>query len=80
MNTFPMGGIKRGELIMLTAKSNGGKTMLNRKEICLCSICQEMLYEGDKLVDNKVFKSGELSYIELAHEACAPEWAEEDGK
>lgn len=48
------------------------------KEICLCAICREMLVEGDLLVDQKVFKNGELSYINLAHVECAPEWAEDD--
>ena len=48
------------------------------KEICLCTICREMLFEGDDLVDQKVFKNGELSYISLAHAECAPDWNSEE--
>lgn len=49
-----------------------------RTEICLCAICREMLFEGDELVDQRVYKCGELSYINLAHAECAPEWAPEE--
>lgn len=40
-------------------------------EVCLCAVCRRMLFEGDVLADNRVYKLGELAYIELAHVACA---------
>ena len=48
-------------------------------DICLCAICRDMLHEGDQLADCKVYKNGELSYIELAHRDCAILATEEDG-
>lgn len=48
-------------------------------DICLCTICREMLHEGERLADCKVYKNGELAYIELAHRDCAIIATEEDG-
>jgi len=39
--------------------------------ICLCDVCRSDIHEGDAMADHKVFKCGELSYIALAHRACA---------
>ena len=47
-------------------------------EICTCAECGKMMFEGDDLVQNPVYKCGELSYIELAHRACIPAWAVND--
>lgn len=52
--------------------------METRNEICLCAACEKMMFEGDDMVQNPVIKCGELSYIELAHRACLPEWAIND--
>lgn len=52
--------------------------METRKEICLCAACNAMMFEGDDMVQHPVIKMGELDYIELAHRACLPEWAEFD--
>lgn len=46
--------------------------------ICACAGCREDLFKGDDLVQNPVYKMGELDYIELAHRACIPEWAQHD--
>lgn len=46
--------------------------------VCLCAICQKGIMESQlgtgKIVDQKIYKCGELSYIELAHRECAPDW------
>ena len=39
--------------------------------VCACAVCRRDIFEGDKMGDHKVFKCGELSYIELAHHDCA---------
>ena len=41
--------------------------------ICLQSITQQEI-NSDSIVDNKVYDSDGLSYIELAHTKCKPEW------
>lgn len=48
------------------------ETKTNKKSICLCAGCREMLYEGDELVQQCVYKLGRLSYIELGHKNCCP--------
>lgn len=42
-----------------------------------CAVCRDLLPElpSTDVVDHRVFKRGELAYIELAHRECAPEWA-----
>jgi len=48
-----------------------------REVICLCAKCRAPLHYGETLVDNKVYDyAGDLKYIELAHAACMPGWAE----
>lgn len=51
---------------------------MSKKEICLCAGCYEMMFEGDDIVQCPIYKMGELDYIELAHRACIPQWAEFD--
>lgn len=41
---------------------------------CLCSHCREPLKVGDLLRQQCIYKCGRLSYIALAHAACAPEY------
>mgnify|MGYP003134525319 CR=1 FL=1 len=48
--------------------------MIEEKLICACAVCRQDVLEGQDLVDNFVYKCGELAYIELAHKECAPEW------
>ena len=44
----------------------------HKKDVnCACAICTVMLTRNDELADRYVYKCGELSYIELAHVACA---------
>ncbi len=49
---------------------------------CYCPFCNGPIFnrdfDGSALVQNPVYKSGELSYIELAHRPCQPEWAKND--
>lgn len=49
--------------------------MTTDKEICYCACCQKMLFQSDidagTVADHPVYKMGELSYIELAHNSCA---------
>jgi len=52
--------------------------METRNEICACAACDRPMFEGDDMVQRPVIKCGELSYIELAHRACVPAWAEFD--
>lgn len=52
--------------------------MTEKAVICACAGCRQDLFEGDDLVQNPVYKMGELDYIELAHRACIPEWAVND--
>lgn len=52
--------------------------MTTSEEICLCAECRKMLHKGDDIVQNPVYKLGELNYIELAHRKCLPEWAVND--
>ena len=56
--------------------------MTEEKLICACAVCRQDVLEGQDLVDNFVYKCGELHYIELAHKQCAPEWDQdhEDAK
>ena len=49
-----------------------------KKLICSCAACHVNMFEGEDLVQNPVYKCGELSYIELAHRKCIPEWAAND--
>ncbi len=51
--------------------SHGRRWEESMEELCLCAFCREILYAGDALADNYVYKLGELSYIELAHRECA---------
>ena len=37
----------------------------------LCSVCRVQLTEEDKLAEQRVFKNGELQYIELHHQKCS---------
>lgn len=55
-------------------RSLGGESASSiiASRICTCAFCGEWLYQFDTIADNKVFKCGELSYIELAHATCAP--------
>ena len=48
------------------------------REICTCPACKVMLIEGDDMVQNPVYKCGDLHYIELAHRKCIPEWSVND--
>ena len=41
-----------------------------RRPICLCSVCGADVFIGDDLIENKVYKCGELSYISLTHREC----------
>lgn len=48
-------------------------------DVCLCAKCTDMLTNGDDVVQHPVYKwCGELSYIELAHRDCLPEWGRFD--
>ena len=44
-----------------------------------CSVCDEPIYEsqldGETVHENRVYKCGELQYIELFHATCAYEYA-----
>ncbi len=40
-----------------------------------CAVCEEPIRHTRDMVDNYVYKCGELHYIELAHNKCAPGWA-----
>jgi len=51
---------------------------MTRKTICSCAKCHATMFEGDDLVQNFVYKCGDLQYIELAHRTCLPEWAVND--
>lgn len=43
-----------------------------RDEICGCSLCGNMLFEGDTLADLRRYDiDGDLDDILLAHKACA---------
>lgn len=44
--------------------------------VCACCVCRKDILEGQDIVDNEVYKCGELHYIELAHKNCAPEMAQ----
>ena len=50
--------------------------------LCACERCRQPIRanecEAGDVVQNPVFKSGELAYIELAHRDCIPEWAKND--
>jgi hypothetical protein len=50
-------------------------TETTSKTICLCACCRNPITKAqakDKdIADHKVYKCGELSYIELAHKYCA---------
>ena len=48
------------------------------EELCGCSICGVTLKKSDDLVQNPVYKHGELQCIELAHRSCVPEWDKND--
>lgn len=37
-----------------------------------CAICHVQLTNDDELLDNYVYKTGELHYIELMHRSCVP--------
>lgn len=39
--------------------------------ICACAVCGKPIFEGSPMADHKVYKLGELAYIELAHLDCA---------
>ena len=45
-------------------------------EVCRCAFCRTMIYEseldGRTVADLQIWKSGELSSIELAHARCVP--------
>ena len=45
----------------------------------LCAICSEPILVGQPISDSKVFKNGELSYIELFHTGCESELNEQNG-
>ncbi len=47
-------------------------------EVCTCAACGQMMTEETDMVQNPVYKCGELSYIELAHRTCLPEWSVND--
>jgi len=62
---------------MVIIETMNNNTATAAKSICLCAICEKMLFEGDALGDNFVYDfEGDLDYIELAHAACAPAWAD----
>ena len=46
--------------------------------VCSCSVCDEPIYEsqldGETVDENRVYKCGELQYIELFHATCADEY------
>jgi hypothetical protein len=46
--------------------------------VCSCSVCDEPIYEsqldGETVDENRVYKCGELQYIELFHATCAEEY------
>ncbi len=41
-----------------------------RRPICLCAICGTDVFVGDDLVEKKVYKCGDLSYISIWHRQC----------
>ena len=41
-----------------------------------CSICGRRLFEGDKAVENRIFKCGELDSVEFTHPTCDQRQAE----
>lgn len=47
----------------------GGKVAFEHD--VLCAICRENLQGAESVAEHPVYKLGELSYIELAHVACA---------
>jgi hypothetical protein len=49
------------------------------KLICACAICRKDIFKGQPMVDQFIYKCGELSYISLAHKECAPEWEHNNG-
>jgi len=45
--------------------------------VCNCSVCERPIYEsqldGETVDENRVYKCGELQYIELFHTKCQEE-------
>ncbi len=44
--------------------------------VCICPFCEKAIWNHElynqEVAENKIYKCGELSYIELAHIDCAP--------
>ena len=53
--------------------------MTDNKLICACAVCRKDIFKGQPMVDQFIYKCGELSYIELAHKECAPQWEHDNG-
>ena len=68
-------------------RDNGERVSLEKQQrkkqmndiVCGCSVCDGPIYEsqldGETVDENRVYKCGELQYIELFHATCAYEYA-----
>lgn len=66
----------------LEARRRKDAGMEDREEVCLCAVCRESIYQdelvGHTIVDNKIYKNGDLDSIELMHERCEVYYGCED--
>jgi hypothetical protein len=49
-------------------------TTTEQNMLCLCAVCRQGIHEDTppaEVAENRVYKCGDLSYIELAHRECA---------
>jgi hypothetical protein len=71
------GGAPAGYFVREHEKQQRKKQM--NDIVCGCSVCDGPIYEsqldGETVDENRVYKCGELQYIELFHATCAYEYA-----